>query len=725
VLIDPPDPRAPPDRPESREFRLFLVGCAILAVVLGSILLAISPRHNSPVVVLAAVVVPGLVAASFILGRERRSRWFMVAALGFDLEAVLSGAAFIFGIAFAPLVALVGVLVLSHSVRGRDFLVGCVLAWLAAMTGVILALTVGPIAVDLRSSESLPGLAMLGLLFLFGLGLLWRFKSRHRAVHQDAVVEIGAREAAERQLRENVALLRALFVASPLPTISVDTQRTITVWNPAAERLLGFSAEQIIGRRLAPVVLDEDGVTSGDLVTRILSGELLRGERIHLTTADGSEIIAEVYAAALHDDAGDAIGTIGQLIDVTEREATEQRLRESERMQAIGQLAGGVAHDVNNTLTAIGGFASLIATSTHEPETREDAETIRAAVERATDFARQLLAFARRAPLQPQMIELGALVETLEPMLRRLVPADIELVIERPAEPASCMADAGRLEQALLNLVINARDAIVGPGRIAIAMGRRRIDALARPVDVPPDVAEGEYAVIAVSDTGPGIPLHLQLQVFEPFFTTKRAGGGTGLGLAMVHGFVAQSGGFATLESEPGHGTTIRIHLPVRSTEAAGSEPPATVPLPRGGTEAILFLEDDPIVSAFGVAVLKRLGYSVIPAATGGEAIAIARAHEGEIDLLVADVVTPGLTGPEVAQTLTRERPGLAVLFVSGYSADVIAERDLLDHRIEFLEKPYSKEELAIRVRAVLDAEARPGRDDQDGSGRAGPITTS
>jgi CheY-like chemotaxis protein len=256
--------------------------------------------------------------------------------------------------------------------------------------------------------------------------------------------------------------------------------------------------------------------------------------------------------------------------------------------------------------------------------------------------------------------------------------------------------------------VVNARDAMPAGGRITIATDLVRLDDRARGAEVPSDVEPGDYVVLSVADTGTGIPGEVRGRVFEPFFTTKGVGEGTGLGLAMVHGFVAQSGGFVTLESAVERGTSVAIHLPAVSAAEAEPDADTVDDSGRGGDETILLVEDDPAVAAFAAEVLARLGYHVLTAKTGDEAAAIARRHVGSIDLLFADVVMPGLTGPQLAAALLAERPELAVLYASGYSADIIADRDLLDRRVELLEKPYSQEELTSRVRAVLDA--RSGR---------------
>jgi nitrogen-specific signal transduction histidine kinase/CheY-like chemotaxis protein len=399
----------------------------------------------------------------------------------------------------------------------------------------------------------------------------------------------------------------------------------------------------------------------------------------------------------LLDHEGNPMSVGLQAVDVTQALALEEQLREAQKMEAVGRLAGGVAHDFNNSLTAIGGFASLIASGSNEPETREAAETILGAAKRAADLTRELLAYSRRSLLQPQVIEVNGLVGEIRPMLLRLLGEDVSVVFESRVSDAFVRVDPNGLERVLLNLGANARDAMPGGGRVTIAIERRVAEAST-------DGEARSWVVISVADTGAGIPIELHSQVFDPFFTTKPVGSGTGLGLAMVKGFVVQSGGEVALRSEPGQGTAIDIILPeVADAGKTSAAVPSQPVLSRAG-ETVLVVEDEPSVAGIVFQILSRGGYRVLLADTGESAIGLLRSHTAQITLLLVDVILPDMRGPQLVEVARATHPESAVLFASGYSADSIGRRGELPAGIDLIEKPYAPNELLRRVRAAIDS---------------------
>ncbi len=400
----------------------------------------------------------------------------------------------------------------------------------------------------------------------------------------------------------------------------------------------------------------------------------------------------------------------GTLYDITERVQAERRharleeqLRLSQKMEAVGRLAGGVAHDFNNMLGVILGHAefALAALDPRSPLVADLAE-IRRAAERSADLTRQLLAFARKQTIAPVALELNQAVASALKMLRRLLGEDIDLAWAPGADAGAVLMDPTQLDQILANLCLNARDAIEGAGRIAIQTGRRVLDDAASAA--LPGTAPGAYAVLRVQDSGRGMDEATLARLFEPFFTTKVLGRGTGLGLSTVHGIVTQNHGHIGVTSAPGQGTIFEILLPAAgpAEQAAGAAP--VRPAPERGRETILLVEDEPAILRVGQRMLERLGYTVVPAATPGEALELARRHPGEIDLLMTDVVMPEMNGRDLARNLQSLFPGLRRLFMSGYTADVIAHHGVLGEGVHFLQKPFSQAELAARVRAALDA---------------------
>ena len=380
----------------------------------------------------------------------------------------------------------------------------------------------------------------------------------------------------------------------------------------------------------------------------------------------------------------------------------ERQLLQAQKMEAVGRLAGGIAHDFNNILTAIIGYADLLgedpATS---PDARADLDEIRRAAQRAAALTRQLLAFSRQQVLEPRVFDLNGLVANLEKMLRRLIGEDVELRTALHPDLGPVRADPGQIEQVLVNLVVNARDAMPQGGKITIETDAVELDETYASQHV--SVVPGSYTMLAVSDTGSGMDEATRAKIFEPFFTTKAPGQGTGLGLSTVYGIVKQSGGNIWVYSEVGRGTTFKIYLP-RVTAAAEAAPEPVVATDPGGHETILLVEDSEGVHNLAVRVLRARGYTVLTAHSGAEAETVARTHQGPIHLLLTDVVLPQVGGPELAKRLAAQRPQLKVLFMSGYTDNSIVHHGVLAAGVSYLQKPFTPEGLARRVREVLGA---------------------
>ena len=378
----------------------------------------------------------------------------------------------------------------------------------------------------------------------------------------------------------------------------------------------------------------------------------------------------------------------------------ELKLAQAAKLEAVGQLAGGIAHDFNNLLTGIGGVVELLRLRLPQDDPNlPDVLDLRQAVERGAGLTRQLLAFSRQQPIAPTVLDLNLLLDDTSRMLRRLIGEDIELVLQPAAGELCVRADRTQLEQVLLNLAVNARDAMPGGGRLGLELSRARIDA--HTPRQHPDARPGDFARLQVSDTGVGMDPGTLSRIFEPFFTTKPIGAGTGLGLSMVHGIVSKAGGFVQVTSQPGAGATFEIWLPLAQEPAAIVE---VTPTPRrGGREAVLLVEDEEMVLRFTSQLLRKLGYEVVGAPSAEDALK-AVAKGGRFDLLLTDVLLPGMDGLELFRRLAAERGNFPVVFMSGYTDNVLAEKGLQETGAAFLQKPFSHDELAAKVRAALDA---------------------
>jgi two-component system, cell cycle sensor histidine kinase and response regulator CckA len=518
----------------------------------------------------------------------------------------------------------------------------------------------------------------------------------HRTLVHCIVHDITDRVEAEMAVRASEGRLRLMLRRLPAFIWSTDLELRVTSAEGSAMEVLGVSRERVEGHAL-PALLEREptSIISVDAHRRALSGESVHYE------GRWRDTIFSCHVEPLRETDGRRVGVIGVAFDITGQKELEDQLQQARKMEAIGRLAGGVAHDFNNLLTAIRGSVEFLLDDTPESSpSRVDVLEISHAAERAAELTHQLLAFGRKQVLQPRPIDLNQTVRETERMLRRVIGEDVTLETDLADDLGVVEADPGQIGQVLMNLAINARDAMPSGGTLTIATRRAVLDE--RTERIAPNLPSGTRAVhLCVRDTGSGISREMQDHIFEPFFTTKGLGKGTGLGLATVYGIIKQSGGYLGVESAPGQGATFNIYLP----EADGTVevPRAARPARnRSGTGTILLVEDEPAVLTITQRMLERAGYRVLGAPTGDDAIRLAGEHAGEIDLLITDVVMPGMNGRALADRLEEVSPGLRVLFMSGYTDDTIVHHGVLQPGTEFIQKPFPPGALAQRVGAIL-----------------------
>lgn len=507
----------------------------------------------------------------------------------------------------------------------------------------------------------------------------------------------------DRKRAEEAQMLLATAVEQAAEAIVItDAGGTISYVNPAFEKITGYARDEVIGQNARMLRSGKhDAAFYRHLWETIARGEVWTS-RIFNKKKNGALYEEEMIISPVFDSAGKIVNYVAVKRDVTQEVALETQLRQAQKMEAIGQLAGGVAHDFNNILTVIQGSASLLLNPQLKPAEKSDCshQIIRAA-ERAAGLIRQLLLFGRKQVMQPVNLDLNEVVGGMTRMLKRILGEDIALRSDFASSLPPVFGDAGMIEQVVLNLAINSRDAMPGGGRLAIATGAETLDE--RQAQLNPDASPGPHVWLAVSDTGCGIPPENLPRIFEPFFTTKDVGKGTGLGLATVYGIIRQHRGWITVDSEPGKGSTFRICLPAAAGARAGEKPPVLqLQLPRG-TETVLLVEDDLPVRLLVGNLLQRCGYIVLQAESGAAALRIWWQHLEKIHLLLTDLVMPdGVTGRQLARQLQSEKPDLKVIYTSGYSAEAGEGPALIDG-VNFLQKPYPSGKLAKTVRNCLD----------------------
>jgi two-component system cell cycle sensor histidine kinase/response regulator CckA len=529
---------------------------------------------------------------------------------------------------------------------------------------------------------------------------IWLTPLRGRSGDQLGVIGVGVdvsrRQSAERALLDATDMFEALIEASPVAILTLDGEGQVRLWNPAAERLLGWPLGEVLGRRLP--VLDEDEAA---LLAGLHAGQSFTGALVSRPTRDGRVVDVSLSRAPLRNPAGKIVGAVEILVDVSEQRRLEEQLVQAQKMEAVGRLAGGIAHDFNNVLAVIQGFAWISHSSLPAADPmREDLDQVLRAVDRASGLTRQLLAFSRKQVFRLQILDVNALVTEVRKMLVRVIGEDVELQCRLAADAGRVRADAGQMEQVLLNLAVNARDAMPRGGVLAIETAHVSLDEehAQQRLEVPP----GDYVMIAVADTGIGMDRGTMDHMFEPFFTTKEKGRGTGLGLSTAYGIVKQSGGHLAVESRPGAGSTFRIYLP--RTEAQRGDYTVRIERPTilHGSETVLVVEDEEMVRQLASHILRRSGYVVLEAANAGEALLIGERHEGPIHLLLSDVVMPRVSGVDLARRLLQQRATMKVLFMSGYTEEATAQHGL-DVSFGLIEKPFTPQALLTEVRETLE----------------------
>lgn len=583
-------------------------------------------------------------------------------------------------------------------------------AWVGGWRPGLLALVLGFFVADIffvpprgflgpLSATDVVGLVV--YLFVGGVAII-QFEAMGRRFAE--LTRVNARLRAEAGIHR----LAKIVYSSDDAIIGKDLDGVVTDWNRGAERLFGYSAEEVIGKHISAILPTDQQDKWHEVRDKVVRRVLVEPFETVRMRKDGSKVDTLLTVSPILDE-GRLIGISTISRDLTYQKRLEAELRQAVKMEAVGRLAGGVAHDFNNLLTVINGYSEiLLARPDSDDSIREMLAEIHKAGKRAEKLTQQLLAYSRKQILQPKVLEINAHIADIKKMLHRMVGEDMEIVASLDPELGRIKADPTQLEQIVINLATNARDAMPQGGTMTIKTRNTDLDekyaadhAGSRP---------GRFVMLEIADTGCGMDERTKQHIFEPFFTTKEVGKGTGLGMAMVYGIVKQSDGYIDVESEPGRGTTFRIYLPriEEGAERDGThEESASLPC---GTETVLLVEDDMMVLAFTRTLLKRGGYRVLEASGGEAALEVSKRRPTDIDLLVTDVVMPEMSGRIVAERLARSRPAMRVLFLSGYTDDAVLRHGVSVDEVDFLPKPFTPSALAYKVRQVLDRERSDGR---------------
>jgi two-component system, cell cycle sensor histidine kinase and response regulator CckA len=503
-------------------------------------------------------------------------------------------------------------------------------------------------------------------------------------------------------LHRNEKMVVALLESASQAILSIDKAGRIVLANRRTEEIFGYTREELMGARIEILLPESKRSAHGRQREEYFSQPRIRPMGIGMDLSgrrkDGAEFPVEVSLSYVETDEGTF--AIAFVNDTSERKRLEEQLLQAQKMEAVGRLAGGVAHDFNNMLTVIEGYNRMILDELSPLDPlRGCAEEVLKAADRAGALTNQLLAFSRRQVMQPRVVSVNTIIVRTEKMLRRLIGEDVEVRLGLKEDVGNIRADPTHIDQALMNLVVNARDAMPTGGSISIETANVQLDdSYAK---THPGVHPGDFVMIAVSDTGHGMDAETRRRIFEPFFTTKAQGKGTGLGLATVYGIVKQSGGDIWVYSEPNKGTTFKLYFPRVSASPAEISEGGTELQPTG-CETVLLVEDEKAVRDLAARMLQKLGYTVLVAGGGGEAIEIARSFTGPINILLTDVVMPNMSGRQVADALSGSRPNMKVLYLSGYTDNTVVHHGVLEGGVNFLPKPFSREVLAKKIREVL-----------------------
>lgn len=510
---------------------------------------------------------------------------------------------------------------------------------------------------------------------------------------------------AQQALDESEERFRVLFEDAPVAYHEIDATGIICRVNQTECKLLGFSRCELIGRPVWELVAPEERDTSRDAVHQKLAGtrKLAPFTREYIRR-DGTHIVVEIHEKLITNYLGAVIGIRTVMLDITEKRLLEEQLRQAQKLESIGRLAGGIAHDFNNLLTIISGRAELLLLQQpNDAQLRASLHPISEAAKRATALTGQLLAYGRRQILEQKPLDLNKVVCSASEMLQPLIGEDVELKMVTATDLPLVKTDQARLEQVIMNLAVNARDAMPRGGKLTIETATVTLDAEYARQHM--DAVPGNYVMLAVSDTGIGMDEQTRARIFEPFFTTKELGKGTGLGLAVVYGIVKQSGGNIWVYSEPGKGTCFKVYLPVAGVSDSEKPRKCEPDIIARGSETVLLVEDEGEVRALARESLERSGYRVLEASNGNEALEVCEHCPERIDLLLTDVVMPGMSGLELAKRLASLQPDMKVLYTSGYTDDTVIRHGALESGMAYIQKPFGSTTLSGKVREVLDAE--------------------
>ncbi len=680
---------------------LFVAGASL---GLFSLVLPGDAGRNGPAI-LATSIFAYAVAGVPLVGFDRLPRW------AFHLLTALGTVLISFGLYFGGQNAHVYGLLYFWVV----IYVSYFFSWRSSALHLLL---VGLAYAAVLMARTSPGLTSVGWVITIGTlavaaALVRLLMARLAAVVDDLV-------GSEGQARESGDRLRALIEAAPVAIIELDADRCVRTWNGAAERIFGWSTDEVVGQP-SPVEFD---VT----VPPVQAADPAIGQTGQFNAVgrrrDGEWIDVTLSTAPVVDHSSGQLGVMMIAADMTEQKQLEERLRHAHKMEAVGRLAGGIAHDFNNILLVVRSYAWLVGEGVPDDDTeqRENLAEIDKAVDRAAGLTRQLLTFSQRQVQQPAVVDLNALIGEMEGMLRPLIGEDVELIVDSNGASAPVMADATRLEQVIVNLTMNAREAMPDGGTLTITV-RDGLDAGNRRPRRNGAARQAADITLTVTDTGVGIEPDRQRLIFEPFYTTKKDEGGSGLGLSTVYGIVDAAGGRIDVASRPGRGTTFTIRLPHAGRLPAPVQRGRVAGAAGGGSETVMLVEDEDAVREPLLRALEAYGYPVIAARDGEEALRLAEGHPEPIDLLITDVVMPAMSGPELVRRLVRLRPDVRILYMSGYverSLELIGAsfagrqvggdgQDLQpgSQTAGFLQKPFTPEELATKVRELLDSPAR------------------